>query len=817
MKKSLVIIFLLIAFSRLGFSQTVNMGSAAPGNPCGYTFYDAGGAGGNYANSVNQTITLCAPAGQYLTVNFTQFALESGFDFLNIYNGPNTGSPLLGTFSGSGLPGSFTSTQGGCLTFNFTTDGSVVMAGWAASISCSSVIVVPPPPPPTPTTCATAQPFCTATGVNFPGGVNNGSAPAGPNYGCLFTQPNPAWYYLNISTAGNLNISLSNSANVDIDFIAWGPFATQAAMCAAIFSGTAGISCSYSSSSTETVVLPNTQVGQWYMVMITNFSNQPTNITATQSGGTGATNCNILCNMTNLTATPGACNPATGQYPVTGQITFTLPPTSGVLTVSSTCGASMNIAPPWVSPISYTLPGITANGGTCSLTAGFSADPTCKLTVAYTSPVPCTGCTVTAANNGPVCAGNVFNLTASTIAGATYTWTGPGGFTSNAQNPTGIASPATAGTYVYNLSVTTASGVCTQTTALVVNPLPVPTVASQTICLGNSATLTGAGVTTYTWTPGNFNTPSITQSPANTTTYTLTGSNGTCIGSTTAQIVVNPKPSATLTFTNATCGLNNGVIVIANTSGPGQTISSYASSVGTVGGQTVTGLPASTPIITLTNNFGCTFTVSATIANTPPITALNTTSINPTCGNANGSIGLGIVTGGTPTYSYSINGGPFTTSPALTGLAAGAYTIIVKDAFGCTFTKIVTLTNQPGPTAVTFTTSPTACIGNTGVLGITGVTGGNPAYTFSVNGIGTTSVTNNLGAGTQTILVSDVNGCTFSTTANIVTVNGPTSAVIAITAAACGNANGSATVTGVTGGAPAYQYSFNGGPFEKVW
>jgi hypothetical protein len=38
------------------------------------------------------------------------------------------------------------------------------------------------------TTCAGAAPFCTSTGVTFPAGVNNGTAPAGPNYGCLGSQ-----------------------------------------------------------------------------------------------------------------------------------------------------------------------------------------------------------------------------------------------------------------------------------------------------------------------------------------------------------------------------------------------------------------------------------------------------------------------------------------------------------------------------------------------------------------------------------------------------------------------------------------------------
>lgn len=153
-------------------------------------------------------------------------------------------------------------------------------------------------------TCSNAAPFCTSTGVTFPAGVNNGSAPSGPNYGCLGSQPNPAWYYLNISQSGPIDITLTNSANVDIDFILWGPFPNQSVMCSSIMSGTITssgspyiVDCSYSTAATEYVNIPSAVVGQWYMLLITNYSNAPTNITATQTGGSGATNCAILCNI----------------------------------------------------------------------------------------------------------------------------------------------------------------------------------------------------------------------------------------------------------------------------------------------------------------------------------------------------------------------------------------------------------------------------------------------------------------------------------------------------------------------------------------
>ena len=68
-------------------------------------------------------------------------------------------------------------------------------------------------------TCLTADPLCSGSVMTVPAGVNTGTAEVGPDYGCLLTQPNPAWYYMEISTGGNLDIEITNSYNEDIDFI----------------------------------------------------------------------------------------------------------------------------------------------------------------------------------------------------------------------------------------------------------------------------------------------------------------------------------------------------------------------------------------------------------------------------------------------------------------------------------------------------------------------------------------------------------------------------------------------------------------------
>ncbi|MBI2723275.1 MAG: SprB repeat-containing protein, partial [Bacteroidetes bacterium] len=298
-------------------------------------------------------------------------------------------------------------------------------------------------------------------------------------------------------------------------------------------------------------------------------------------------------------------------------------------------------------------------------------------TVLVTEP-PLLVVNVTPANANCTTAGSISSGVSGGTPAYSFSWSGPSGFTSTSAN---VSNLTNAGTYV--LTVTDSKG-CVKTQSATITQAATVTAgftgATTDCLLGNTFTFnntgsTGAGVTyAYTFNPtagapATGNTASY--GPVSFTapgTYTVkeTVTQGICTATAAAVVIVNPDPSATLSFTNATCGFNNGIIFINNTS-TGQTISSFASSAGVLSGQTVTGLGAGTPIITLTNNFGCTFTVSTPITNTPPITALATTFVNPTCGNNNGSITLGTVTGGTPTYSYSINGGLFTTTPVLTG------------------------------------------------------------------------------------------------------------------------------------------------------
>lgn len=149
--------------------------------------------------------------------------------------------------------------------------------------------------------CADMEPICTDAGLTFT--ANTGVAAAsvqdpGNNYDCLFTSPNPTWYYFEISTAGNIDMSLT--APQDIDFIIWGPYtdlATAQSLCGTLGTGGAGgpvVDCSYSATNMETPSIPNAQVGEVYVMLITNYANTVQDLSLTQTGGTGATDCSIV-------------------------------------------------------------------------------------------------------------------------------------------------------------------------------------------------------------------------------------------------------------------------------------------------------------------------------------------------------------------------------------------------------------------------------------------------------------------------------------------------------------------------------------------
>lgn len=132
MKKTLLFLTILV-LPRLIFAQFYNNPGGTV-SACAGTFRDTGGAG-NYGPNETITTTFCSTGANCVRLSFTSFNIEAGFDFLQIYDGPNTSSPQIGTYTGTASPGVITSSSG-CLTVRFTSDNIIQAAGWTATVSC---------------------------------------------------------------------------------------------------------------------------------------------------------------------------------------------------------------------------------------------------------------------------------------------------------------------------------------------------------------------------------------------------------------------------------------------------------------------------------------------------------------------------------------------------------------------------------------------------------------------------------------------------------------------------------------------------------
>lgn len=227
-------------------------------------------------------------------------------------------------------------------------------------------------------------------------------------------------------------------------------------------------------------------------------------------------------------------------------------------------------------------------------------------------------------------------------------------------------------------------------------------------------------------------------------------------------------------------------------------------------------IPAGNYSVTVTDANGCTISANITVTNPPCALAITSVGkVNPTCtGLSNGSFTIS-ATGGNGVVQYSINGGStWQNNNSFTGLAAGNYTVQVRDAAGCTASASGNpqVIAAPQIMSLNFAVTPVSTVGgNNGTIDLT-VTGGNTPRSFQwSNGVATEDLSN-ISPGQYCVTVTDAAGCTITGCGNVtapvctlavtsVVANGPT----------CNSgSNGTITVT-TTGANGAVQYSINGG------
>ncbi|WP_175460295.1 MBG domain-containing protein [Flavobacterium frigoris] len=473
-----------------------------------------------------------------------------------------------------------------------------------------------------------------------------------------------------------------------------------------------------------------------------------------------------------------------------------------VATSGGTAGYTYSWAP--TGGTAATATGLSAGPYTVTITDANACTATKNFTITQPSTLLATAISQTNVSCNGSATGSATVVPSGGTAGYTYSWAPSGGTAAT-------ASGLYAGTYT--VTITDANACTATTTFIITQPSAlVATAISQTnvSCNGGSngsATVAASGGTagyTYSWSPSGGTAATATGLSAGTYTVTITDANA-CTA-TKNFIVTQPSAiTATTSQTNVSCnGGSNGSATVSASGGTAGYTYSWSPSGGTAA--TATGLSAGTYTVTITDANACTATKNFIVTQPSAITA-TTSQTNVSCnGGSNGSASV-TVSGGTPgyTYSWSPSGG---TAATATGLVAGAYTVTITDANGCTATNNFTVTQA---TAITATTSQTnvACNGGSNGSASVTVSGGTPGYTYSWSPSGgTASAATGLVAGAYTVTVTDANGCTAT---NNFTITQPTAitASTSQTNVACnGGSNGSASV-GVSGGTPGYTYSWS--------
>ncbi|MCH8317420.1 MAG: SprB repeat-containing protein [Bacteroidetes bacterium] len=346
-------------------------------------------------------------------------------------------------------------------------------------------------------------------------------------------------------------------------------------------------------------------------------------------------------------------------------------------------------------------------------------------------------------------------------------------------------------------------------------PITITITSTDPLCNGDCTGEATAAVTggtppyTYLWTGGSTDSTA-TNLCAGVYTVLVTDAAG-CVQAGAAFIGEPTALTATISATDASCfGVCDGSVTV--TPSGGSPFYTYLWSPSGGIGQNESGLCAGTHCVKIMDINGCTLDTCIAV-NEPPAIVLATGSIDATCGDSNGVAYVTVTSGGVVPFTYQWDaqaGGQI--NDTATGLAAGAYTVVVTDVTGCKDSVTVSVNDVGSPSASIFAKSDANCFGVCDGYAQVNVTGGTPPYTYLWDDTGnsTTSSVSTLCAGFYTITVTDTNGCIAITS---VTISGPDSITTTFTTVdekcylVC---DGEATVH-VTGGIPPYSYLWDAG------
>ncbi|MCX7954687.1 MAG: choice-of-anchor L domain-containing protein [Bacteroidales bacterium] len=671
----------------------------------------------------------------------------------------------------------------------------------------------------------------------------------GPNYACLCTQPNPSWYYLKVENSGDFVISINSPTGNDVDFICWGPFSDPILPCTSQLtancigcgpnncpSNTTNpnfypsgnvVDCSYSPSSNETLHISNAASGSYYIIMVTNYSNQTGKVVFNQINygqpNAGKAHCiNLpLCNIDSIIVNSISNCDTTNKYHISGTIYVQNPPANGFLIIKEpTSNTTKLINPPFQqeTPFNISIP-VTTNG-TKLLNFYFVNDEYCNYTLQYTPPlIPDVLINYSNSNCGQSNGSVIAVIQNNGLPPYSYHWS-TGYQNNNTTSTISYINNVPAGLYsvsIYN------SNNCYSKYYIPVSDNQGPILDTSIVsnqCTGQcngqiTAIAQGNNFPyTYLWSTGNETIDNTgegsTLSSLCDGTYFLTVSDAnSCI--TIAYFSIPSLQELTYligTYTPPTCAnSSNGYVEIIPQGGTppysinwshNQNLHSFI----------LSNLSAGTYYFTITDANNCSISDTLIVTSYDNLN-ISVTYQNPTCNYpANGSITIN-VTGGIGNINYYWFEYPHVNSNTLTNIPAGTYHVTVSDELHCSVSTTITLNNNNPLTAnLVSITSP--CQGEPAIA-IYSLSGGQPPY-YDGHHYFTTYDTLLLLDSVNIIVFSDYTGCMVIDTATVTFKPKP---VVNISFGNPTCSNNGAIIAHVVSGIPPYSYYWSNGVIQE--
>lgn len=422
-------------------------------------------------------------------------------------------------------------------------------------------------------------------------------------------------------------------------------------------------------------------------------------------------------------------------------------------------------------------------------------------------------------SNGPICAGNNLILSATNSPSGIYNWSGPNGFISSLQSPI-ISSATNAANGVYSLSITFNGLDCIIDSSVNVtinsNPVISNAIITNVSCFGAnngsiSLTMSAPGNYNYSWSNG-ATTSSISNLSPGVYSVTITNANGCSINQSytvTQPLILGATATATTNYNgfNISCfGISDGAATVTPSGGTAPYTYLWSTGATT---QSISGLPAGTYSVTVTDAKNCTKIISVVLTQPTALSLNPVVSSNVSCvGGANGSINI-TANGGVTPYTYSWGNG--STQEDLTNISAGNYTVTITDGNGCSTNGTYTITQPNLGISFTQTQTNVSCFGGTnGAINITTV-GGTTPYSYSWSTGSNSEDLTNVSAGNYSIIITDANGCQATGSIVITQPAQPVTATSSVSNVLCfGGSSGSINIS-VQGGTAGYLFNWSNG------